>query len=310
MAHVWIVGSGVVGQATGRGFLKRGHAVTFIDIDHEKVQRIRAERLRAFVPRDVKGRAEEADVMVLTVPTPTVEGTIDLTFLKVAAKNVGTWMVQARRYQVVVVRSTVVPGTTEDVVRPILERVSGKRAGKDFGLCMNPEYLREKAAVTDFDEPRLVTIGQLDERSGDTLAAVYEGFACSVVRLTIREAELQKYAHNLFNAVKISFFNEFREICRRAGADAEAIFPLVAQSAEAMWNPEYGIHDFGPFDGMCLPKDTEAFLSWARAQGWTMPILAAAVEFNQRLTARLLAELPEVVAEKKVEIVPEVAQAR
>lgn len=283
MSKVWIVGSGVVGQATGKGFLKRGQAVTFIDVDGSKIAQLRAGGAVAFTPQEARETMEEPDVTVLAVPTPTRAGATDLSYLQAAASEVGQRLQEASRYQVVVVRSTVVPGTTEQVVRPILEEASGKQAGRDFGLCMNPEFLREKTAVKDFDQPRLVVIGQLDEASGDALAAAYADFGCPIHRVNIIEAELQKYAHNLFNAVKISFFNEFREICHKVGADAEKIFPLVAQSAEGMWNSQYGIRDLGPFDGMCLPKDTQAFLAWAEQQGWSMPVLQAAVEFNQVL---------------------------
>lgn len=286
MSHIWIVGSGVVGQATGRGFLKRGQEVTFVDVDDSKIAQLRSEGLTALTLSEARAFIRDPDVIVLTVPTPTTRaGAIDLSYLETAAAEVGRRLKTAQNYQVVVVRSTVVPGTTEAVVKPILEEVSGKQAGKDFGLCMNPEYLREKTAVKDFDQPRLMVIGQLDERSGDMLAAAYENFGCPIHRLTIQEAELQKYAHNLFNAVKISYFNEFREICRAVGADAEKIFPLVAQSAEGMWNSQYGIRDLGPFDGICLPKDAQAFLAWAGQQGLSMPVLQAAVEFNHALAS-------------------------
>lgn len=285
MSHIWIVGSGVVGQATGKGFLKRGQEVTFVDVDDGKIAQLQSEGLNAFTPQEAREAAPKPDVTVLTVPTPTRDGAIDLSFLQEAAVATGHRLRDASKYQVVVVRSTVVPRTTEDIVKPILEEHSGKQAGRDFGLCMNPEYLREKTAVKDFDQPRLVVIGQLDEASGDGLAAAYEDFGCPIHRISIQEAELQKYAHNLFNAVKISYFNEFREICHAVGADAEKIFPLVAQSAEGMWNSQYGIRDLGPFDGMCLPKDTRAFLAWAGQQGWSMPILQAAVDFNKVLTS-------------------------
>lgn len=281
--RISIIGSGVVGQATGRGFLRRGGAVTFVDINAAKVQQLRQEGLMAYTPGELLQRGDTFDIVFFTVSTPTMNGQINLDHLKAATIEVGRRLALTPGYQVVVVRSTVVPGTSDEMVIPLLQEYSGKQVGRDFGVCMNPEYLREKTSVRDFDQPWIVVIGQHDQRAGDILAALYRGFDCPTYRLTLREAEMQKYVHNLFNAVKITFFNEMRGICERLGADAEALFPLVAKSAEGMWNPAYGIKNSGPFDGMCLPKDTQAFLSWAQEKGWSTPLIATAIAVNQRL---------------------------
>lgn len=281
--RIWIVGSGVVGQATGRGLLQHGHTLTFIDIDPTKVEQLKAEGLAAVLPVAARELKQPAELLMLAVPTPTVNGALDTYYLQVAATEVGRWMKETDHYQTVVVRSTVLPGTTEEVVQPLLEKHSKKKAGRDFGVCMNPEYLREKTAAEDFAAPWIVVIGQGTTQAGDMVAEAYRGFSCPMHRLTIREAEFQKYVHNIFNAVKIAFFNEFRQIGQRADINAEAVFPLVAKSAEGLWRPEYGIRNFGPFDGMCLPKDTQAFLRWAEKRGWDMPILRAAIAFNNHL---------------------------
>lgn len=301
MSHhrVAVIGSGVVGQATGRGFLARGIAVTFVDTNLDKVQSLREEGLVACTPTELAEREHDVDVTVLTVSTPTHEGKIDLTHLRAAAEDLGRRLAHTSKYHVVVVRSTVVPGTTEDLVAASIEKFSGRQRGKDFGLCMNPEYLREKTSVQDFHEPWIVVIGQYDQRSGNTVAALYRDFPCPIFRVTLREAEAQKYVHNLFNAVKITFFNELRQVCRHAGIDSEAIFPLVAQSAEGMWNPAYGTKDYGPFDGMCLPKDTQAFLHWAQTNGWEMPLLATAITVNNELTTAQSAPQADPVAAAK-----------
>lgn len=283
--RIWIVGSGVVGQATGRGLLRGGHAVTFVDVDPKKIKQLTSEGLMAVTPIEARALTLPADLIMLSVPTPTVTRAIDTRYLQEAATEVGRWMKETDHYQTVVVRSTVLPGTTEELVQPLLEHYSKKKAGRDFGVCMNPEYLREKTAAADFADPWIVVIGQGDERAGDVVAEAYSGFSCPQHRLTIREAEFQKYVHNIFNAVKIAFFNEFRVIGQRAGIDVEAVFPLVAKSAEGLWRPEYGIGNFGPFDGMCLPKDTQAFLHWAGQRGWEMPVLHAAVTFNNQQLA-------------------------
>lgn len=288
-----VIGAGFVGQATGKGFLNHGHEVTLIDIDEAKVAILRAEGLNALAPDDVQ---ETAQVSLLTVNTPTHEGKINLRYIKSAAKDLGRRLATTKDYHVVVIRSTVVPGTTDDLIA-IIEQHSGKVAGKDFGVCMNPEFLREKNAEEDFAHPWLVVIGELDRASGDVLATLYEDFGCPIHRVSIVEAEMQKYVHNVFNAVKISFFNEMREVATAAGLDAEKIFPLVAKSAEGMWSPEYGIRPFGPFDGSCLPKDTRAFLAWAASHGWDTPILAAAIAFNKKLEQKT-SPIPKKTAEE------------
>ena len=188
-------------------------------------------------------------------------------------------------------------GTTEEVVIPILEEYSGKNAGRDFGICANPEYLRERCAEEDFSNPWIVVIGELDKRSGDLLQEVYHWVDCPIYRIPIKEAEMQKFVHNLFNANKISFFNEMRLVCQQLGLDCEKIFPLVAQSAEAIWNPLYGTRDLGPFGGSCLPKDTIAFLSWAKKRGMEIPLVDAVLKVNEALEKRLepaLAKSPVV----------------
>lgn len=282
---ICVIGAGVVGEATGKGFLHLGHEVVFVDVKPEIIANLRAEGFQAFTPEEMAAKPIDYQVSIFTVSTPTQQGEINLKPLKAAAKDLGTRLKRAKDYHVVVVRSTVVPGTTEEIMK-IVEEGSGKKAGRDFGVCMNPEYLREHSAVEDFKNPWIVVIGQLDQASGDVLETVYGGFSCPVHRVGLKEAEAQKYVHNLFNAVKITFFNEMRDICRKEGIDAEKIFPLVADSCEGMWNPQYGIRDRGPFDGMCLPKDTQAFLAWAQQRGWGMPLLSTTIEVNNSLLAQ------------------------
>lgn len=280
---ICVVGSGVVGQATGRGFLAHGNKVEFIDIKQEVIDRLRSEGLEANTAQEMENEPLTAGVVIFTVSTPTQAGKINLGYLRRAAIDVGRRLKISEGYRVIVVRSTVVPGTTQELVVKEIEKWSGKKAGQDFGVCMNPEYLREVSAKEDFAKPWLVVIGQLDEKSGDVLAGLYKDFGCPVERIGIREAEAQKYVHNLYNAAKITFFNEMRGICEKAGIDADAIFPLVAKSAEGMWSPAYGTKDLGPFDGMCLPKDTQAFLAWAESKGWEMPLLKETIAVNDKL---------------------------
>ncbi|MEO8423559.1 MAG: UDP-glucose/GDP-mannose dehydrogenase family protein [Actinomycetota bacterium] len=280
---VLTVGAGVVGHAEGTALLEHGHVVAFSDIDPTVLSQRRAEGLDTvtMIELDLVG----IDVVLISVSTPTSDGGIDLLPLEAAVAAIGDAMGRASssepgRYRVVIVRSTVPPGTTEDVVIPLLEANAGLLAGLDFGVCVSPEFLRQRIAVSDSIDPRLVVIGQLDDRSGDVAERLNAGFGCPVYRVPIREAEFQKYAHNLFNASKIAFFNELRRVAIAIGVDAERAFALVAQSSEAMWNAEYGTLDLGPYGGACLPKDLEAFLTWAERNGLDLPILSAVRQTN------------------------------
>jgi len=285
---IFIVGSGLVGQATGKGLVTKGFKVTFIDVRTAIVNQLRQQGYEAFEVSEVK--KPDAEIFMLSTPTYSLNQNRNrsgLDFIKQAATSIGSWLSKTDKYCLVVVRSTVLPGTTQEIVIPILEEYSGKNAGRDFGVCMNPEYLRERCDEEDFSNPWIVVIGELDRQSGDLLEEVYQWVNCPVYRIPIKEAEIQKFIHNLCNAAKISFFNEVRLVCQRIGLDCEKIFPLVAQSAEAIWNPLYGTRDLGPFGGSCLPKDTIAFLSWAKEQGMETPLTDAVLKVNETVKKRL-----------------------
>ena len=149
---------------------------------------------------------------------------------------------------------------------------------------MNPEYLREVSAYEDILNPWMTLIGEYDKKSGDMLESVYKGrFSAPLFRCKLKEAEMQKYVHNLFNAAKITYFNEMRQIAKRIGADADKVFKYTALSCEGMWNPNYGIKNRGPFDGSCLPKDTQAFLHWAQARGFDTSLLKTVINVNNKI---------------------------
>ena len=204
----------------------------------------RASRRSPMTGLDLVG----VDVVLVSVSTPTSAGGIDLRHLEAAVATIGDALGRASssepgRYRVVIVRSTVPPGTTEDVVIPLLEAEAGLQAGLDFGVCMSPEYLRQRSAVSDSVAPRLVVIGQLDDRSGDVAERLNAGFGCPVYRVPIREAEFQKYAHNLTNASKISFFNELRRVAARHRRRRRA--GVRARGAELRSHVERGVRHAG-----------------------------------------------------------------
>ena len=282
MAKLVIIGSGIVGQATGKGFIAKGHSVIFCDINPVVLGKLENQGYRVCLPHLLE-QEKDIEAFFLTISTPTVDNEIKLDFFKSAVANLGAgYLKKNNDYCVVVVRSTMPPGTTEEQSIPILEKYSGKKAGKDFGVCMNPEYLREDSSEEDFKNPWVILIGELDTKSGDVLEKIYSPHDCPISRTSLKEAEMQKYVHNLFNACKISFFNEMRMICEAIKVDADKVFELVAKSAEASWNPQYGIRDLGPYSGSCLPKDTVAFLSWAKKNLVNpMPLLRAVIRVNE-----------------------------
>lgn len=275
-----VVGSGFVGQATGKGLGKHDNEITFIDVVPEKIQQLQAQGFKAYDPADYKTITTE--VTMFCVPTPTQGGRIQLTYLKKAVEQFAERLKGHKGYHVAVIRSTVPPKATRKFVLPIIEKISGKKVGKDFGLCMQPEYLREVTAEQDFARPWFVLIGEYDTKSGDVLEKIYRKFDAPIERMTLEEAEFQKYVHNVYNAVKIAFFNEMRIIANNENWNADAVFRATAESCEGIWNPMYGLRDFGPFDGSCLPKDTRALLQWGDTMGYNLEILRAVISENLR----------------------------
>lgn len=281
-----IIGSGVVGQATGKGFASKGFEINFIDVNPTIINKLQDAGFKAYLASD-PNIPNDSDISIFTVPTPTISGEIQLNYLKLAARDLGKRLAKMKKYHLAVVRSTVPPGTTESIIK-ILEKYSGKKVGSDFGVCMNPEYLREVSAVEDFANPWIVVIGEFDKRSGDLLEKVYQQvvakgnrkFKCPIYKVPLKEAEMQKYVHNLYNAFKITFFNEMRRIAKAIKVDSDNMFEITIKSCEGIWNHRYGIRDFGPFSGSCLPKDTQAFLAWAQKKGLEASLLETTIEVN------------------------------
>lgn len=285
MARMLIVGSGVVGKATGKGFARKGHDVTYADINHDVIARLRAEGLKATTTAEFDW--DQIDVVMLAVSTPSVEGRIVLDYIEAAAMDVGRGLSATSNYVTVVVRSTVPPTTTEQRLTPILEQASGKRAGEGFGVAMNPEFLRAVSSEQDFARPWITIVGTNEPHTSELLDAIYQPFGALIVRCTPTEAEMIKYVNNVYNAVKISYFNEVHAICHQLGIDSNLVGASVARSAESMWNPLYGTRGGVPYGGACLPKDTVAFLQFAREQGFEHLMLEATIAANERLNQQV-----------------------
>ncbi len=287
MSKVAIIGSGVVGQASGKGLIAKGHQVIFADVNLKTLLQLSQKGFEAVEMDNLAEKIEDIEIFFLSVSTPTENGKINLDYIKAATASLGKAMAKKTNYSVVVFRSTLPPGTSRNVLTPIIEENSGLKAGKNFGVCMNPEYLREAKAEEDFLKPKAITIGALGDRSFDRLNRMYSPFEAPVYRMSLEEAEMQKYIHNIFNATKIAFFNEMRQVAEELGIETEKMFSLVVKTAEASWNPEYGTKNFGPFNGMCLPKDTAAFKAWARENlDLDMLILGSVIDSNNNMIER------------------------
>jgi len=253
-----IIGSGWVGTAIGKGFTEMGYEVIFYDIVDKSLPNF---------TRDINYAIENSDVSFISVPTPTTTEGINLSYVKEATKNIGTVLTLHQKYHVVVVKSTVVPTTTEQVVIPLLEKYSGKRVG-DFGVCMNPEFLTEisgswskdEGTKKDFFTEDRIVIGECDKRSGDVLEEIYKPLNKPIFRTDLRTAETIKYASNCMLATKISYWNEIFLICKELGIDSQIIADVVGLDPRI---GKYGTVHGKAFGGKCLPKDLKAFVSFA-----------------------------------------------
>jgi UDPglucose 6-dehydrogenase len=299
MARIFIVGSGVVGTATGCGLSQMGHAVTFVDVLESRVDALRADGYDACLGIDLRG--EPGSFIFLTLPTPHVvipaakagqpaERRYDLSAFMGGVDDVGRALRDADAVHTVVVRSTVPPKTTSESVMPLLEQLSGKREGLGFSLASNPEFLRAASAYDDFRHPWLTIIGARSKRTGERLADLLRPFGGALrVFDDATTAETIKIVHNVFNATKISFFNEVWGLCNALGVESMDVAGTVALSAEGSWNTSYGINGGAPYGGMCLPKDTNGLLGLARTLGVEMPMLQATITVNENLAAALAA---------------------
>ena len=276
---VSVIGSGVVGQATGMGLAHHGNDVMFNDIDENKMSYLEKKGYR--VTSQIVEAVCDSDIVFVCVPTPTNNNHMDLTFIHSSIDVLARALKETKNYVVIVFRSTILPQTTRTILIPALEARSGLKAGKDFGVCMNPEFLREKSPLDDFLNPSRIVIGEFDEKSGDILESIYSSFNCPIVRTDLDSAEMIKYVSNLFLASKISFFNEIFLTCNALGLDATSVSEAVSLDPRI---GKYGIYGGSPFDGMCLPKDLAAFLAFAKSKGLSSKMLDAVDEVNRAIT--------------------------
>lgn len=279
--RISIIGSGWVGTAIGKGFTGMGYETIFYDVVNKDLPNF---------TMDISYAIENSDVSFISVPTPTTSEGIDLSYIKDATKSIGKVLATKRSYQLVVVKSTIVPGSTENVVIPTLEKYSGKKAGNEIGICMNPEFLTEisgtwskdEGTKKDFFTEDRIVIGEYDKNSGDVLEELYKPLNKPIFRTDLKTAETIKYASNCMLATKISYWNELFLVCKDLGIDSHVIADVVGLDPRI---GKYGTVHGKAFGGKCLPKDLKAFVSFAEKYR-DMKLLKAVDEINEEIKAK------------------------
>jgi UDPglucose 6-dehydrogenase/GDP-mannose 6-dehydrogenase len=315
--RISIVGTGYVGLVSGACLAAHDHDVICIDVDPSKLDAINSGRapiheeglpeiLQRTVGRKLKATSDlaravhDTDMTLIAVGTPAADGKIDLGFIVRAAEEIGAALKTKNTYHTVVVKSTVIPGTTDGAVRESVERTSGKKAGVDFGLGMNPEFLTEGQAVADFMSPDRIVVGGIDERTRRTIASAYDSFP-SVPRVLTnnKTAEMIKYTSNSVLATLISFSNEIGRLCSAVGdvdvaevmrgVHEAAYFNVIDSSGRRGRAPIASFLEAGcGFGGSCLPKDITALAAQGRSLGVPMKLLTDVLDINKSQPNELL----------------------
>lgn len=291
-------GLGYVGIVSAACLASRGHSVIGVDVSPEKAdmvnhgrstvvekridelvaEQVATGRLRATT--DPARAVADSDIALVCVGTPSApNGSLGTAFLERVSEEIGAALADAPQGYTVVIRSTMLPTTCERIVLPRLESASGRRAGVDFGLAVNPEFLREGSSVHDFFDPPKTVIGQFDDSSGDAVAALYEGLPGPVYRVPLAVAEMIKYADNSFHALKAGFANEMGALCKALGLDSHAVMDILTADTKLNISPAYLRPGFA-FGGSCLPKDLRAIVYRARRADVPIPILESILPSN------------------------------
>jgi GDP-mannose 6-dehydrogenase len=298
--RVSIFGLGYVGAVSAACLAKEGHTVIGVEVDSYKLDLIRqgkapiveanlepyltqaVELGRLTVTDDPIEAVHNTEISLLCVGTPSKEnGDLRTDYLERVARQIGEALITKREYHIVVIRSTILPGTAEEIVLPVLEESSGKRVNEHFGLVVNPEFLREGTAIADFYDPPFTVVGALREEDAETVAALYESVEAPLFLVSIRTAEMIKYACNAFHALKITFANELGMLCKAEGVDSHEVMRIFCADTKLNISPKYLTPGFA-FGGSCLPKDLRALTYRARTSDLELPMLEAILPSNRR----------------------------
>ena len=296
--NIAVFGLGYVGTVSAACLANEGHNVYGVDINPAKIEPINSgqspiveanvaeiieqavaeKRLRATT--EASTALAEADVSLVCVGTPVeASGAYSMKAVKRACQDIAQHLASMSQYHVVVIRSTILPGTMDDIIVPLLEAESGLVAGEDFGICFNPEFLREGSAVKDFRHPPFTLIGGSDERALNLVEEIYQGVEGKVIRAELKTAETVKFVSNAFHALKITFANEIGNVCKQYGIDSHKVMDIFCQDTKLNISPAYLKPGFA-FGGSCLPKDLHALLYMGRRADLKLPVLEAVLPSN------------------------------
>lgn len=304
-----VVGLGFVGTVTGACLCELGHEVIGVDLDTGKVDLFsrgcapvlephldelmaavwRSGRLRGTC--DLAAAVAETDLTFVCVGTlRNPDGTQDVSAVEAVVQRIGEAIAAKKSFHSVVIRSTVLPGTTRGRFLSLLERAAGGSAGEAFGLANNPEFTREGSAVADFRKPPRIVVGEIDPPTGDRLASVYSGIGASLIRTSAEVAETVKYADNAWHALKVVFANEIDALSGLSGADGREVMDIFCADKELNLSPAYLKPGFA-FGGPCLPKDVDVLTQWCRSNGLDLPVLAHVSGSNARVIERVASQI-------------------
>jgi GDP-mannose 6-dehydrogenase len=293
-----IFGLGYVGAVSLACLARDGHEMTGVDIDPAKLDMLRRgqapivetgiQELTRSVMRSGKVTVTDSvrdailttDVSFICVGTPArSNGSQNLDAITRIAEQIGAALPEKSTRHVIVIRSTVKPGTVENVLKPALEAASGRQAGSDFSLCFQPEFLREGTSIHDYDHPPLSVVGATDPQGIAALRGIFGHLPCQFIETSIRTAEMLKYACNVFHATKVTFANEMGRICQAAGVDPHEVMQLLCMDRQLNISPAYLRPGFA-FGGSCLPKDLKALVHLAKSADVEVPMLASIMSSN------------------------------
>lgn len=322
---VCVIGSGYVGLVTGACLASMGHDVVCVDKDPSKVDAMLNAKPHFYEPKleellkscvkdgsltassDLQEALKGSDISMIAVGTPSADdGSVDLSFVKAVAEEIGTFLKTNDDPHTVVVKSTVVPTTTQDVVKPILEKTSGKSVG-DFGLGVNPEFLREGSAVSDFMTPDRIVLGYEDETAQQALKSLYEGFDCPIIETSYANAELIKYTTNSLLATMISFSNDIAYLAEQIeGADEGMVMQgvhadrrLTSITGDSKAEITTYLKGGLGFGGSCLPKDVKALNYFAKTQKAESEMLNAVLNVNAKRMQQVAANIERILGNVK-----------
>jgi len=311
MMKISIFGLGYVGAVSAACLTKDGHEVIGVDPNQTKVdlinqgntpiiekdigeiikEAVAKKMLRA--TQDAKIAVAESEVSLICVGTPSqMNGGLDLKYVRKVCEEIGDALRRKQGFHVVVARSTMLPGSMRTILIPILEEFSGKKAGHDFGVCNNPEFLREGTAVHDYYNPPKTVIGETDKTTGDVVASLYTHLDAPLIRTNIETAEMVKYTDNVWHTLKIGFANEIGNICKAIGIDGHEVMDVFCKDTKLNLSPYYLKPGFA-FGGSCLPKDLRALTYKAKSMDLDTPILTSILASNSYQIEKGLAMITE-----------------